>query len=59
MLQLADLCIYDHTQFVLLAATCFVVVGVTAMRYLLELKAPLPPSPPTWRLQGHFLPLHK
>ncbi|KAG0708706.1 cytochrome P450 [Suillus ampliporus] len=45
-------------QLVLRAAACLGIIGVIARVYLLKSKShlPLPPSPPTWRLGGHFLP---
>ncbi|KAG1748502.1 cytochrome P450 [Suillus paluster] len=63
MLRLPDLCISDNTQLVLGAAVCLgvLVVGVVAQAYYLPKSRsglPLPPSPPTWRLRGHFLPSH-
>ncbi|KAG0696985.1 cytochrome P450 [Suillus ampliporus] len=60
MLQLHDLCISDNTQLVLGAAACLVVAGVICRVYLPQSKSrlPLPPSPPNWRLWGHFLPPH-
>ncbi|KAG2133748.1 cytochrome P450 [Suillus clintonianus] len=58
MLQLPDLRISDNTQLVLGAAACAGVVGVTVRAYLRKSASglPLPPSPSTWRLRGHFLP---
>ncbi|KAG2119848.1 cytochrome P450 [Suillus discolor] len=58
MIQLPDLCISDNTQLVLSAVACLGVVGilVRAYRHKMESQLPLPPSPPTWRLWGHFLP---
>ncbi|OAX31381.1 cytochrome P450, partial [Rhizopogon vinicolor AM-OR11-026] len=62
MFQLPDLHISDNTQLVLGAAACLGVVGVITGAYIqLEVNRsesglPLPPSPPTWRLWGHFLP---
>ncbi|KAG1728990.1 cytochrome P450 [Suillus paluster] len=58
MLQLHDLRIFDNTQLVLGAAACLGVVGVFFRVYFPQSKSrlPLPPSPPTWRLWGHFLP---
>ncbi|KAG1747447.1 cytochrome P450 [Suillus lakei] len=58
MLQLPDLGISDNAQLVLRAAACLGVVGVLvrAYRHKAESDLPLPPSPPTWRLGGHFLP---
>ncbi|KAG1748508.1 cytochrome P450 [Suillus paluster] len=58
MLQLPDLRVFDNTQLVLSAVACVGVVGVIAQAYLHKSKSglPLPPSPPTWRLRGHFTP---
>ncbi|KAG0699188.1 cytochrome P450 [Suillus ampliporus] len=55
-----DLRIADNTQLVLGAAACLGVVGVIARAYIptSESGLPLPPSPPTWRLLGHFIPPH-
>ncbi|KAG1888059.1 cytochrome P450 [Suillus subluteus] len=60
MLQLPDLYISDNAQLVLSAAACLGVVGVLtrAYRHKSEGHLPLPPSPPSWRLWGHFLPHH-
>ncbi|KAG1862838.1 cytochrome P450 [Suillus subalutaceus] len=46
---------------VLSAAVCLAVVGVIfwASRPKSKSGLPLPPSPPTWRLQGHVLPTRK
>ncbi|OAX31627.1 cytochrome P450, partial [Rhizopogon vinicolor AM-OR11-026] len=61
MLQLPDLHISDNIQLDLGAATCLGIVGVITWAYLqLEVTRsgsglPLPPSPTTWRLWGHFL----
>ncbi|KAG1731428.1 cytochrome P450 [Suillus lakei] len=48
----------DNAQLVLSAVVCLGVVGiiVRAYRPKSESGLPLPPSPPTWRLGGHFLP---
>ncbi|KAG2366034.1 cytochrome P450 [Suillus spraguei] len=54
MLQLPDLCIFDNTQLVLGATACIAAIGVIICAD--RRKSSLPPSPPTWRLQGHFLP---
>ncbi|KAG2067027.1 cytochrome P450 [Suillus decipiens] len=54
MLQLPDLRIFGSTQLVLCATACVGAIGVIIRTYLR--KSCLPPSPPTWRLQGHFLP---
>ncbi|KAG2037320.1 cytochrome P450 [Suillus americanus] len=58
MLQLPDLRISDNTQPVLNAAICVGIIGVVFWAYLpkSDSRLPLPPSPPTWRLRGHFLP---
>ncbi|KAG1770873.1 hypothetical protein EV702DRAFT_1202200 [Suillus placidus] len=58
MLQLPDLRISDNAQLILSAAACLGVVGVIARAYRpkSESNLPLLPSPPTWRLGGHFLP---
>ncbi|KAG2069375.1 cytochrome P450 [Suillus decipiens] len=53
MLQLPYLCIFGNMQLVLGATACIVVIGVIIRIYLR--KSCLPPSPPTWRLGGHFL----
>ncbi|KAG0695263.1 cytochrome P450 [Suillus ampliporus] len=47
-------------QLLLGAAVCLGVV-VIAQAYLSRSKSclPLPPSPPTWRLWGHSIPIHK
>ncbi|KIK42207.1 hypothetical protein CY34DRAFT_83942 [Suillus luteus UH-Slu-Lm8-n1] len=58
MVQLFDLPISDNTQLVLGAAVCIGLVGVINWTYFPSSKRGLlPPSPPTWRLLGHFLPL--
>ncbi|KAG1789067.1 cytochrome P450 [Suillus plorans] len=51
--------IYDNTRLVLSVTTCLVVVTVIARAYRSRSRngLPLPPSPPNWRLMGHFLPL--
>ncbi|KAG2050656.1 cytochrome P450 [Suillus hirtellus] len=58
MLKLPDLHIADNTQLVPSAAVCLLVVGIIARAFLAKSESglPLPPSPPTWRLKGHFLP---
>ncbi|KAG1845716.1 cytochrome P450 [Suillus subalutaceus] len=58
MLQFPNLPIYDKTQLILNAAACVGVIGVVVWAYLRksDSRLPLPPSPPTWRLRGHFLP---
>ncbi|KAG1767529.1 hypothetical protein EDD22DRAFT_294288 [Suillus occidentalis] len=59
MAKLLDLPISDKTQLVLGAAACLGLVGVINWTYFPSSKRGLllPPSPPTWRLLGHFLPL--
>ena len=61
MLRLSDLPIYDNTQLLLGAAACLGAVGVITWAYLARSESglPLPPSPPTWRLRGHFYPIRK
>ncbi|KAG2067036.1 cytochrome P450 [Suillus decipiens] len=54
MLQLPDLLIPANTLLVLGATACVGAIGVIICAY--RRKSCLPPSPPTWRLQGHFLP---
>ncbi|KAG0696211.1 cytochrome P450 [Suillus ampliporus] len=49
MLQPSDMYISDNMQLVLRAAACLVIIGSGL---------PLPPSPPTRRFRGHFLPPH-
>ncbi|KAG1812076.1 uncharacterized protein BJ212DRAFT_1301614 [Suillus subaureus] len=44
------------THLVLGATACIGAIGVIIRAYLR--KSRLPPSPPTWRLRGHFLPPH-
>ncbi|KAG1727217.1 cytochrome P450 [Suillus lakei] len=60
-LQLSDLRIPDNMQLVLSTAACLAVVGAIVGAYHPKSKSglPLPPSPPTWRLRGHFLPPRK
>ncbi|KAG2363554.1 cytochrome P450 [Suillus spraguei] len=60
-LQLPVLRISDSTQLLLGAAACLCVIGVVARAYRFKSGSnlPLPPSPPTWRLGGHFLPLRR
>ncbi|KAG0708197.1 cytochrome P450 [Suillus ampliporus] len=55
MLQLPNL---DNMQLILRAAACIGIIGVIARVCLAKSKSgfPLPPSPPTRRLSGHFLP---
>ncbi|OAX31873.1 cytochrome P450 [Rhizopogon vinicolor AM-OR11-026] len=59
MLQLPDLHISGSTQLVI-AAACLGAVGIITQAYLPRSESgfPLPPSPPTWRIRGHFLPPH-
>ncbi|KAG0704889.1 cytochrome P450 [Suillus ampliporus] len=46
-----------NMQLILRAAACLGIIGVIARVYLKSKSGlPLPPSPPTWRLRGHFLP---
>ncbi|KAG2362573.1 cytochrome P450 [Suillus spraguei] len=54
MLQLPDLHTPGITQLVLGATACIGAIGVIIHTYLR--KSCLPPSPPTWRLLGHFIP---
>ncbi|KAG1727137.1 cytochrome P450 [Suillus lakei] len=58
MLQLTDQCFSENVQRVLSAVACLWVVQVIVRTSLPKSKSgfPLPPSPPTWRLRGHFLP---
>ncbi|KAG2362576.1 hypothetical protein BDR07DRAFT_1357440 [Suillus spraguei] len=56
MLQLPDLRIPGSTQLVLGATACIGAIGIIIHTYLRRSR--LPPSPPTWRLRGHFLPYH-
>ncbi|KAG2062915.1 hypothetical protein BDR04DRAFT_1235623 [Suillus decipiens] len=59
MLQLPDLSIPGRGQLIVGAVTCLgVVIGVIAQGYFSRSmnSLSLPPSPSTWRLQGHFLP---
>ncbi|KAG2745979.1 cytochrome P450 [Suillus brevipes Sb2] len=58
MLQLSDLHMSDNAQLVLSVGTCLAVAGVFARARCRKSESdlPLPPSPPTWRLGGHFLP---
>lgn len=58
MLQLPDLRISNNTQLVLGTAACLgVVAGVISHTYLQKSVSglPLPASPLTWRLRGHFI----
>ncbi|KAG1748504.1 cytochrome P450 [Suillus paluster] len=52
--------VYDNAQLVLGAAACLGVVGVVVQAYLSKSDGnfQLPPSPPSWRLWGHFIPPH-
>ncbi|KAG1748503.1 cytochrome P450 [Suillus paluster] len=61
MLQLPDLRISDNARLVLDTAACFVVVAVIVRAYLFKSDSglPLPPSPPSRRLLGHFVPDHQ
>lgn len=61
MLQLPDLYISDNMQLIFAAVAYLGVVGAVAQAYLprSEKRLPLPPSPETWRLRGHFLPPRK
>ncbi|KAG1899835.1 cytochrome P450 [Suillus fuscotomentosus] len=58
MLQLPDLRISDSTSLTLDVVACVGVIGTIIWVYLRssDSRLPLPPSPPTWRLRGHFLP---
>ncbi|KAG2346919.1 cytochrome P450 [Suillus weaverae] len=60
-LQQPDLRIPVNTQLVLSAVACLAAVGVIFWAYRPKSGSalPLPPSPPTWRLQGHVLPHRK
>lgn len=58
MLQLPDLRVSDNTQLVLCTVACVgVIVGVISQAYFPKSESglPLPPSPFTWRLRGHFI----
>ncbi|KAG1744389.1 cytochrome P450 [Suillus lakei] len=57
-LQSPDLRISNNTQLLLSTATCLGIIGVIVRAYRPKSNSdlPLPPSPPTWRLGGHFLP---
>ncbi|KAG1750461.1 cytochrome P450 [Suillus paluster] len=52
--------ISDNMQLVLSAAACLGIIAVIARGFLPQSNSglPLPPSPPTRRLRGHFLPPH-
>ncbi|KAG2037316.1 hypothetical protein BDR03DRAFT_1010778 [Suillus americanus] len=54
MLYLPDLRISDNRQLVLGATACVWAIAIIIGACLR--KSRLPPSPPTWRLWGHFLP---
>ncbi|KAG1890766.1 cytochrome P450 [Suillus subluteus] len=54
MLYLPDLRISGNMQLVLGATACVGAIGMIICAY--PRKSRLPPSPPTWRLRGHFLP---
>ncbi|KAG1743394.1 cytochrome P450 [Suillus lakei] len=58
MLRLPDLHISSKTQLFFGTAACVGVIGVILRAFLRksDSRLPLPPSPPTWRLRGHFLP---
>ncbi|KAG0695265.1 cytochrome P450 [Suillus ampliporus] len=58
ILQPQNLYISENTQLIFSAVACLGIVGFIARAYLgkSESGLPLPPSPPTWRLRGHFLP---
>ncbi|KIK41434.1 hypothetical protein CY34DRAFT_761792 [Suillus luteus UH-Slu-Lm8-n1] len=55
MLRLPDLHMSGNTQLVLGATVCVWAIGVIIRAY--RRRSYLPPSPPTRRLRGHFLPL--
>ncbi|KAG2137977.1 cytochrome P450 [Suillus clintonianus] len=58
MLQLSDLSFSENVRRILGAAACLWVVQVIVRASLPKSKSglPLPPSPPSRRLRGHFLP---
>ncbi|KIK44576.1 hypothetical protein CY34DRAFT_10983 [Suillus luteus UH-Slu-Lm8-n1] len=56
MLRFPDLRISGNTHLVLGATACIWAIGVIIRAYLR--RSHLPPSPPTRRLRGHFLPPH-
>ncbi|KAJ8580950.1 cytochrome P450 [Rhizopogon salebrosus TDB-379] len=58
MLQLPDLRISDSSLLAFGAAACLGagVIIIWAFLTKSDSKFPLPPSPPNWRLRGHFLP---
>ncbi|OAX33120.1 cytochrome P450 [Rhizopogon vinicolor AM-OR11-026] len=59
--QLPELPISENTQFLLGAATCFGLAGTVVLSYLnrSDNGLPLPPSPPNWRIRGHYVPYRK
>ncbi|KAG2091002.1 cytochrome P450 [Suillus discolor] len=61
MLQLPDLRISDNMSLTLGVAACVGVIGTIVWVYLRksDSRLPLPPSPPTWRVRGHFLLPHE
>ncbi|KAG2141067.1 cytochrome P450 [Suillus clintonianus] len=61
MLQLPDIPISDNARLVVGALICLGIIGIMVQAYLPQSKngLALPPSPSTWRLQGHFLPHRK
>ncbi|KAG2144723.1 cytochrome P450 [Suillus bovinus] len=61
MLQFPDLPLPDSARLVVGAITCLGVIGVFSLAYLPQSinGLPLPPSPSTWKLRGHFLPPRK
>ncbi|KAG2142378.1 cytochrome P450 [Suillus clintonianus] len=62
MPQLSEMHIIDNAQLILGAGACFGVFVLGMSAYYLRKSdsgLPLPPSPPTSRLRGHFLPPHK
>ncbi|KAG0706215.1 cytochrome P450 [Suillus ampliporus] len=48
----------QNTQLILNAAACLGIVGFITRAYLTKSESglPLPPSPPTWSLRGHYMP---
>ncbi|KAG1750485.1 cytochrome P450 [Suillus paluster] len=58
ILHPSNLSISDNVQPVLRVAACLGIIGAISWVCLFKSKRrfPLPPSPPTWRLRGHFLP---
>ncbi|KAG1871592.1 cytochrome P450 [Suillus subluteus] len=61
MLQFSVLSIPDNARLIVGAVACLGVIGVIVQAYLPQSinGLPLPPSPSTWRLRGHFLPHRK